>query len=95
MRRSERQLLARLTVAGIAGGNVLYGHMKLGAAPCCSDSKIALDIPIICDTLNSVDYCVWECGSLFTLSGAEGLPLFLFPGSHFGFAIPKQPNRIL
>src|SRR5437879_4803208 len=33
-----------------------------------------------------------ECGSLFTLSGAEGLPLFLFPGSHFGFASPEQPK---
>src|SRR5882762_1629858 len=40
--------------------------------------KIALDNSVICTILTLVDNCVWECGSLFTLSGAEGLPLFFF-----------------
>ncbi len=40
--------------------------------------KIALDNSVICTILTLVDNCVWECGSLFTLSAVEGLPLFFF-----------------
>jgi len=42
--------------------------------------KISLDNSLICTILILVDNCVLECGSLFTLSAAEGLPLFFFSG---------------
>src|SRR5260370_33549497 len=47
------------------------------------EAQNRLDNSLISAIITLIDNCVLECGSLFTLSGVEGLPLFFFPKLFF------------